>query len=228
MTGERPLEAALGHRFGDRSLLRAALIHRSYTAEHEDAESNERLEFLGDAILQMVITDHLYERYPQMPEGEMAKVRAALVSGDELAAIATRLGLGDHLLLGRGEEATGGREKDSILADAMEAVLAAVYLDAGLEQVRTVILDLWRGRVAVRARSPGRMDYKTRLQEVLAPVGQRPAYEVDDEGPDHEKQFSAMVAVGGRVIGRGVGRSKKEAEQQAAREALAQLEEGGD
>lgn len=220
MTGSDDLQDRLGHRFTDPSNLEAALVHRSYTAEHSDVGDNERHEFLGDAVLQLVVTDFLFEHYPDMREGEMAKVRAACVNRVELAAIARAIDLGSHLKMGVGEVASGGRSKDSILADAMEAVLAAVYLDGGLEPSRTVILRHWTDLVHRKAKAPGRRDFKTRLQERLAANGLRPDYLVEDTGPDHAKVFSAEVRVEGRVLGRGSGRSKKEAQQEAARQAL--------
>ena len=202
------------------SHLHEALVHRSYTAEHPDVPDNERHEFLGDAVLQLVVTDFLFEHNPDMREGEMAKVRAACVNRTELADVARRIELGPHLLMGVGEEASGGKTKDSILADAMEAVLSAVYLDAGLEKARKVILEHWADRIRSKAEAPGRRDYKTRLQERLAADGLRPEYVVSDEGPDHAKVFSATVSVEGRRLGTGEGRSKKEAQQEAARSAL--------
>lgn len=214
------LEAALGHTFEDGAILVEALTHSSYASEHAGTGYNERFEFLGDAVLQLAITEFLFAAYPDLPEGQMAKIRAASVSGAELAAVARRLDLGDHLRLGRGEEASGGREKDSILADAMEAVIAAVHLDAGYPVARQVILELWEDRVRSRATQPGRRDYKTRLQELLAAGQRRPEYEVTGTGPDHDRQFTAVVRVDGEEWGRGEGRSKKQAEQEAARQAL--------
>ncbi|HVR33122.1 MAG TPA: ribonuclease III [Acidimicrobiia bacterium] len=214
------LQAALGHSFADPSLLDAALIHRSYTAEHADAADNERHEFLGDAVLQLVVTDFLFEHYPEMREGEMAKVRAACVNRTELADVARKIGLGEHISLGVGELASGGRTKDSILADSMEAVLCAVYLDAGLDAARRVILDHWTDLIRSKAQAPGRRDFKTRLQERLATRGLRPDYEVADTGPDHAKVFRAVVSVDGMVLGSGTGKSKKEAQQEAARQAM--------
>ncbi len=213
-------EAALGHRFESPSLLRAALVHRSFAAEHVGVEDNERLEFLGDAVLQMAVTDHLFDTHPELAEGEMAKVRAAVVNGAELASVARELGLGELVQIGAGEEASGGRGKDSILADAMEAVLAGVYLDSDYPTARRVVLDLWRNRIERRAETPGGRDFKTRYQEVLAADGERPDYTVRGSGPDHAKVFEAEVRVGGRLTGAGTGRSKKEAEQAAARDAL--------
>jgi len=221
------IEERLGHAFRDPRLLVHSLTHRSLESEQPDQPSNERLEFLGDAVLQLVVTDFLYAEYPHLPEGEMAKVRAACVNRTELARIARRIQLGSDIRLGKGEEATGGREKSSILADALEAVLAAVYLDGGIVSARGVVLNHWQDLIREKATSPGRLDYKTRLQEVLAAQARVPAYEVEGEGPDHARVFSATVAVDGQVIGNGTGRSKKEAQQSAASEALAGLQRHG-
>jgi len=227
------LEAALGYRFVQRTRLEHALRHSSYAHERstqqEDesgGESNERLEFLGDAVLQLVITDLLYETYPHLAEGQMAKVRAAVVSGPALAEIARSLDLGLHIELASGEERTGGREKDSILADAVEAILGAVYLDSGIDAAGQIILALWSDQVADRAKSPGIKDYKTRLQEHLARDNTRPVYDVEGSGPDHSPHFKATVYVDRTRLGSGEGRSKKAAEQAAAEEALAFLNEG--
>lgn len=222
----RDLEEALGCRFENPAALEAALVHRSYVAEHPDAEANERMEFLGDAVLQLIVTAYLFEHHPDLSEGEMAKVRAGLVNGRELAAVAREIGLGRHLKLGRGEEASGGRDKESILADALEAVIAAVYLEMGIEPARRFVLERWAQRVEDRVAAPGRRDYKTRLQEILAAGGRRPVYRVVERGPDHDKLFTATVEVRGETVGRGTGRSKKEAEQAAAAEALEALRGG--
>ncbi len=222
--GLHRLEEALGYRFRDPSLLRRAVVHRSYSAEQPDEPSYERLEFLGDAVLQLVVTDFVFTEYPDLEEGHMAKVRSASVSGTELALLAAQLDLGPHLLLGKGEEGSGGRSKSSILADVVESVLAAVYLDGGLQAAREVILGLWEQRIRVWARQPGRRDYKTRLQELLARRGQQPEYRTVGEGPDHAMTFTSTVEVEGRVVGYGAGSSKKEAEQRAAGQALERLE----
>ena len=214
------LERHLGAAFEDRNLLRAALVHRSYVAEHAAAEHNERMEFLGDAVLQLVVTVYLFEHHPELAEGEMAKVRSGLVNGVELAEVAREIELGDYLSLGRGELASGGREKESILADAMEAVIAALYLDRGFEGARRFILERWAGRIESRVAAPGKRDYKTRLQEVLARVGDLPRYRITEDGPDHDKTFTAFVEVNGELVGEGTGRSKKDAEQHAAARAL--------
>ncbi|MEE8406019.1 MAG: ribonuclease III [Acidimicrobiia bacterium] len=220
------LEDKLRYSFANPEMLRLALTHRSVSSEDPFRNDNERLEFLGDAVLQLVITDLLYESYPHLAEGEMAKVRAAVVSGPALAEIARSLDLGLYIELAPGEERTGGREKDSILADGVEAILGAVYLDSGIDAVGEVILSLWSDQVADRAKSPGIKDFKTRLQEHLARDDRRPAYEVEGSGPDHSRHFKATVYVDGNRLGSGEGRSKKAAEQSAAEEALAFLSEG--
>jgi ribonuclease-3 len=217
------LEEAIGHRFIDEGLLVLALTHRSYTSEHEDEGSYERLEFLGDAVLQLAVTDYLYERYTDLEEGEMAKVRAAVVNERTLAHNARQWGVGDVVLLGRGEELTAGREKSSILSDVVESLLGAVYREAGYETVRNLVLRHWAGLIDERATDPGSRDYKTRLQEWLARDGLRPHYEIDDTGPEHAKQFTARVRVDDRILGEGTGTSKKRAEQAAARAAAIAL-----
>lgn len=220
------LETSLGYRFSDQTVLQAALTHRSFQAENTDVSDNERLEFLGDAVLGLSVTTYLYSAFPSMSEGEMAKVRAASVSKDELTAVAAEVGLHDHLRLGRGEEVTGGRTKSSILANAMEAVIGAIYLDSNLEEASAVVLSLWVERIRERAQRPGGADHKTRLQEVLAAGGRFPNYVVEASGPDHRKEFHAEVQVGGKVRGTGSGASKREAEQEAARAALTGLTSG--
>jgi ribonuclease-3 len=214
------IEANLRYRFRDGTLLETALTHRSYPAEHEDVEHNERMEFLGDAVLEFVMTDLLYETFRDMREGQLAKLRASLVSRAMLASVARDIGLGKGLRMGHGEEISEGRDKDSILADAMEAVLCAVYLDGGVDAARAVIVQQWSPRIAARATAPGGKDYKTRLQEVLATVQLNPVYRVVGEGPDHDRLFTATVEIDGTARGRGEGRSKKEAEQAAAKAAL--------
>lgn len=218
------LESAVGYRFSDGALLEAALVHRSYTAENATVEDNERFEFLGDAVLQLAATDYLFGHYPDLREGQLAKIRAACVNKTELATIARRWGVGPHLKIGVGEETSGGRTKDSILADAVEAILAAVYLDGGYEAAKQVVLTHWIGLIREKAVAPGRRDFKTRLQEILAADGRRPDYQVADRGPDHAKEFTATVYVDGAAMGTGVGRSKKEAQQEAARAAIDALE----
>jgi ribonuclease-3 len=217
------LERELGYTFETPALLALALTHRSVSADKSTRVDNERLEFLGDAVLQLVVTDYLYATFPKLAEGKMAKVRAAIVSRPTLADVAHSIGLGRHLELTSAEERTGGREKDSILADAVEAVIGAVYLDRGLDAAAQLVLRLWGDRIDDRAKRPGLKDYKTRLQEVLAKDGRRPDYVTEGSGPDHERMFIARVAVDGTQLGMGSGRSKKDAEQVAAQHALETL-----
>jgi ribonuclease-3 len=222
------LERALGVRFRDRHIRDASLTHRSYAFEQDRDETNERLEFLGDAVLGLVVTDMAFSRFPHLPEGELAKLRAAVVNMLTLAEVARELGLGDELLVGKGEEQSGGRDKSSILADALEAVLGAVYLDRGLDTARKLIERLFWPRIEAYVRGEGDRDYKTVLQELAAQdIGSVPQYRVSEEGPDHAKQFTATVYLGGEPYGSGMGRSKKEAEQQAARVAHDRLTRRG-
>jgi len=219
-----PIERALGVRFRDPALLRLSLTHRSHAFEQDLMETNERLEFLGDAVLGLVVTDIAFARFPELPEGELAKLRAATVNMLTLADVARELSLGEEILLGKGEELSGGRDKTSILADAMEAVLGAVYLDRGLSAASALIERLFWPRMAAYARGEGDRDFKTVLQELAArDVGTIPQYRVEEKGPDHAKEFTATVYIGGKAYGSGEGRSKKEAEQRAAREAYDRL-----
>lgn len=186
--------------------------------------SNERLEFLGDAVLGLVVAEHTYRAYPELPEGSLAKVRAAVVNTHVLAEVAVDLDLGEMVLLGRGEAASGGRHKASILANSMEALIGAVYLDQGWDAAAGLVLRLLGPRIAEAAAGPGAEDFKTRLQElVIRRAGELPRYEVDGAGPDHARRYTAAVFVGGRPAGRGEGRSKKDAEQAAARQAWQRL-----
>lgn len=217
------LEEALGYRFRDAQLLQNGLTHRSFAAEDPSAADYERLEFLGDAVLQLAVTEYIFGRYPEMPEGQMAKLRAAVVNEDVLAAVALRLDVGSHLRLGKGEEINGGRGKASILSDVVESLLGALYLEAGYVTAAEVTVRQLKDEIDRRAHAPGMGDYKTRLQEVLAQTGRQPDYRVSGEGPDHDKVFTADVLVGDEVIGAGSGGSKKAAEQAAARQALDHL-----
>lgn len=219
------LEDALGTRV-DPGLLSLALTHRSYAYENGGLPTNERLEFLGDSVLGIVVTEKLYRDFPDWSEGQLAKLRAAVVNAQALAEVARGLELGRHLRLGRGEETTGGRDKVSILADTFEAVLGAIYLDSGLERAREVVLRLVGPVIARGAELGAGLDWKTSLQEIAAAAGRGvPEYRVRHEGPDHAREFSAQVVIGDEVIGEGVGRSKKAAEQQAAERAYQRLSE---
>lgn len=218
------LEAALGWTFGDVELLERALTHRSYCAEHAGVESNERLEFFGDAVLGLVVTEYVYREFGMFAEGDLAKLRASVVNSEALAAAATGVGLGGALRLGRGEDAAGGRAKPSILGDALEAVIAAVYLDGGWEPAQALVLRLLEPRLVEAAAGPDGQDPKGRLQELVAQVhGRVPRYQIRREGPDHAPDFFATVTVGGRELGSGEGRSKRQAEQAAARAAWRHL-----
>jgi ribonuclease III len=225
-TDRSPLLAALGVELDD-ELLTLSLTHRSYAYEHGGLPPNERLEFLGDAVLGVIVTDHLYRAHPTLPEGKLAKLRASVVNMNALASVARGLGdggLGAYLLLGRGEELTGGRDKASILADGLEAVIGAVYLAHGLEPARALVHRLFDELLAEAPRLGAGLDWKTSLQELTAAAALGvPEYVVAEEGPDHEKVFHAEAVVAGSTIGTGTGRSKKEAEQQAAEAAWTEL-----
>lgn len=217
--------ARLGYRFSDVSLLELALRHRSWCAEHGGVPSNERLEFLGDSVLGLVVTDHLYRDAPAVDEGVLARRRSELVSAVALGGVARQVGLGDALSLGRGEERTGGRDKTSILADAIEAVIGAVYLDAGMGAATSVVLHLLWDRIEHATSGGPGSDHKSRLQERAAQrFGQLPRYHLTEDGPEHEKRFRAEVLLDGRVLGTGEGRTKKEAEQAAAAQACDELD----
>ncbi len=223
--GAIALAERLGHTFSDLSLLQQALAHRSWCGEQEGgAPSNERLEFLGDAVLGLVVAGYTYERYPDFAEGKLAKVRSAVVNARVLAEVAGSLGVGDVLLLGRGEEGSGGRGKASILADAFEAVLGAVYLDAGWDAARRLVLRELGPAIARAGEEPDDFDHKSRLQEKAVRDGDgTPRYVVEGSGPDHDRAYVAQVFLGGTCLGVGEGRSKKDAEQEAARAAWEEL-----
>lgn len=208
----------------DEHLLAQALRHRSWCAENQGWDSNERLEFLGDSVLGLVVTDHLFRTYPDIPEGQLTKVRASVVNSATLAEVAGELGVGEYLMLGKGEDQSGGREKPSILADATEALIGAMYMDRGWGAAEAAVMKLFGARIETAAAGPGGQDYKTRLQELCARTfDELPRYTLEDEGPDHAKAFEATVHVVGRPMGTGRGRSKKQAEQAAARQAWEQL-----
>lgn len=218
------LSSALALALVDADLSLASLTHRSHAFEHGLTITNERLEFLGDAVLGLVVTDLAFRQFPDLTEGELAKLRAATVNMGSLAEVARDLGLGDLVLLGRGEELSGGRSKASILADAMEAVLGAVYMDRGLEAATELVERLFWPRMEAYARGEGERDYKTVLQEMVSQgLGAIPEYRIASRGPDHAKEFTATVFLAGERYGQGAGRSKKEAEQGAAREAFDRL-----
>ena len=219
-----PLEETLGYTFQDRSLLENALTHSSYANENRarGIQSNERLEFLGDSVLGMVTADHLYQTHPDLPEGVLTRTRAALVCEESLVEVAQAWGRGKYLMLGKGENAGGGRQRPSIQADAVEAVLAAVYLDGGIEPARRIIQKYILDREAEKSRN---RDHKTALQELVQrESGQVLQYRlIGSSGPDHAKVFAVEVDLNGVCVGHGEGHSKKEAEQNAARSAIDKL-----
>ena len=219
------LERAIGYRFKNITLLQNALAHSSYANErwHDSLKSNERLEFLGDSVLGMMVADHLYRTFPDRPEGELTRMRADMVCEQTLARIAEELGLGAHILLGHGEEQGGGRQRPSILADAVESVIAAMYLDGGMDAAKGFIERFVLCNVPVNR--PQNMDYKTQLQELVQQKkNQVISYSLTGEsGPDHDKHFTVEVSLNGKVVGQGTGTSKKRAEQDAAHCALEKL-----
>ena len=223
----KTLEEKLGYAFRDRRLLEAALYHSSYANEHRGSgiQSNERLEFLGDSVLGMVTADYLYRKHPDLPEGDLTRIRAALVCEESLHEVAQSLNLGSYLKLGRGEESGGGRQRPSILADATESVFAAVYLDGGVEEARSLIHRVLLNKEREEVVEERRRDFKTELQELVQRRSDQVLrYElVGSSGPDHAKVFEARVTINGQTAGTGTGRSKKEAEQSAARNALEEM-----
>ena len=221
----KDLEEAIDYRFRNISLLQQAMAHSSYANErwHDSLMSNERLEFLGDSVLGMVVAEHLYSNFTNRPEGELTRMRADMVCESSLAAVAEKIGLGEHLLLGKGEERFGGRERASILADAVESVIAACFIDGGMQAAKDFINQFVLCDVPVTKLH--NLDYKTSLQELVQQKkNQQLVYTLTGEsGPDHNKQFTVDVTLNGTVVGSGVGSSKKRAEQDAARVAIAAL-----
>jgi ribonuclease-3 len=220
------LRAALGEPTLDAELLERALTHRSYAYEHGGLPTNERLEFLGDSVLGVVVTETLYRTHPDLSEGHLAKLRAAVVNARALAVVGRKIGLGTYVKLGRGEDTTGGRDKASILSDTVEAVIGAIHLSGGLESSAEVVHLLFDPLIVAASALGAGLDWKTSLQELSAEHGLGvPEYLIADDGPDHMKTFTAQVRVGEQLFGNGVGRSKKEAEQAAAETAYGELAE---
>lgn len=223
--GAGGLAERLGHAFAAPDLLGQALAHRSWCSEHGGAASNERLEYLGDAVLGLIVAEHTFRTHAELSDGMLSKVRASVVNARVLAESAIGLGIPDHLRLGKGEDASGGRQKESILADAMEAVIGAVYLDGGMDSARELVLSLLSDRITAAVGEPGESDHKSRLQELTVHLGRGvPHYEVVGSGPDHARRYLATVYVAGQRLGTGEGRSKKDAEQVAAQVACGSLE----
>lgn len=210
--------------FEDKELLKKAITHKSYANENRNLQlkDNERLEFLGDSVLDVVVSEYMFYKYPDHPEGELAKIRSVVVSAPTLAQKAKEINLGKYILLGKGEDLTGGRERDSILADAFEALVGGIYLDQGLKQIQDFILDLLIFDIDTVERGENIQDYKTLLQELIQKnSNSRPEYEViKEEGPDHNKEFTVEVSFQEDTLGIGTGTSKKEAQQRAAKDAI--------
>ncbi len=219
------IQQRIAYTFQDVELLERALTHKSYANENRVPYHNERMEFLGDAVLSLVVSEYLMKACPDSTEGDLSRFRAAVVSEPALAAVSREIGLGDYLLLGKGEDQTGGRNKDSLLADCLEALIASVYLDAGIDSAEAFVIRVFEAMIRKTCSSGGSLDYKTELQELCQErLKQLPEYRVVSEtGPDHQKQFNMEVWIKGQLSGRGIGKSKKEAEQRAAREALEKL-----
>ena len=224
-TSLEKLAEKIGYKFADKSLLETAMRHSSWTAENVGFESNERLEFLGDSVIGFVVADTMYRRYPDFDEGKLTDLRKIVVNMNALSRVATQLGLGEFILLGRGEEAGGGREKTSILANALEAVFAAVYLDSDAMSAYALVRSLLSESIDEALAALKQLDAKSQLQELCSRLDNpMPEYRVTDEGPDHAKTFYAAVYIGNDWMGAGSGRSKKVAEELAAQQAFATLQ----
>jgi len=221
------MQRRISYEFRNAELLERALTHKSYANENRVPYHNERMEFLGDSVLSLIVSEYLMKTCPASTEGDLSRLRAAVVSEPALAGIARAIGLGSYILLGRGEEQTGGRDKDSLLADCLEALIASIYLDAGKDAAEAFVLRFFEEVIKKTCSARSTLDYKTELQELCQEqMKQLPEYRIVSEtGPDHQKQFEVEVWVKGRLSGRGIGRSKKEAEQRAAKEALEKLHE---
>jgi len=225
-TSLEKLAEKIGYKFSDKSLLETAMRHSSWTAENIGFESNERLEFLGDSVIGFVVADTMYRRYPDFDEGKLTDLRKIVVNMNALSRVATQLGLGEFILLGRGEEAGGGREKTSILANALEAVFAAVYLDSDAMSAYALVRSLLSESIDEALAALKQLDAKSQLQELCSRLDNpMPEYRVTDEGPDHAKTFYAAVYIGNDWMGAGSGRSKKVAEELAAQQAFATLQD---
>jgi ribonuclease-3 len=218
-------ESIIKYEFDNKEYIIEALTHSSYSNEHKNFSFNERLEFLGDSVLGIIISDYLFNNEKDLPEGELTKLRANIVCEESLNEAAKNINLGSHMLFGKGEEATGGRERVSILADAFEAIIAAVYLDGGIERAKEFVLNFMKNIIDDSIRGKIFRDYKTHLQEVLQSRGQvNISYEiVDEKGPDHNKTFIMQVISNKNILGTGEGKSKKEAEQAAAKQAIRRM-----
>lgn len=222
----RAFEEKIGYEFKDKTYIQTALTHSSFANEHKEFNYNERLEFLGDSVLGLVVSDYLFRARNDLPEGKLTRLRANVVCEESLSAVARKINLGNHLFLGKGEKASGGSDRDSILADATEAVIAAIYLDGGFDQARDFILSNLRDTIAKNIDGNIFRDYKTILQEIIQGNNGKISYKlVGESGPDHNKEFEMQVKCGQETIGIGKGKNKKEAEKEAARDALVKMGE---
>ena len=222
----RAFEEKIGYEFKDKTYIQTALTHSSFANEHKEFNYNERLEFLGDSILGLVVSDYLFRARNDLPEGKLTRLRANVVCEESLSAVARKINLGDHLFLGKGEKTSGGSDRDSILADATEAVIAAIYLDGGFDQAKDFILSNLRDTIAKNIDGNIFRDYKTILQEIIQGNNGKISYKlVGESGPDHNKEFEMQVKCGQDTIGIGKGKNKKEAEKEAARDALVKMGE---
>lgn len=222
----RAFEEKIGYEFKNKTYIQTALTHSSFANEHKEFNYNERLEFLGDSILGLVVSDYLFRARNDLPEGKLTRLRANVVCEESLSVVARKINLGDHLFLGKGEKTSGGSDRDSILADATEAVIAAIYLDGGFDQAKDFILSNLRDTIAKNIDGNIFRDYKTILQEIIQGNNGKISYKlVGESGPDHNKEFEMQVKCGQDTIGIGKGKNKKEAEKEAARDALVKMGE---
>ncbi len=214
------LEKIIDYKFNDKKYLKIALTHKSYLDEQADYLSNQRYEFLGDTILDFDLTLYLFNNFPNLDEGNLTKIRSSAVDQSSLVALGKKINIGDFIFLSKSEDASGGRNKKSIIEDAVEALIAAIYFDGGLENVNKFVSKYIYPNIKELSQDPGKKDYKTRLQEHYAKIGKKVTYENTSTGPDHSKEFSSKVLLSDNVIGTGKGKSKKNAEQMAAKAAL--------
>ena len=214
------LEKIIDYKFNDKKYLKIALTHKSYLDEQTDYISNQRYEFLGDTILDFDLTLYLFNNFPNLDEGNLTKIRSSAVDQSSLVALGKKINIGDFIFLSKSEDASGGRNKKSIIEDAVEALIAAIYFDGGLENVNKFVSKYIYPNIKELSQDPGKKDYKTRLQEHYAKIGKKVTYENTSTGPDHSKEFSSKVLLSDNVIGTGKGKSKKNAEQMAAKAAL--------
>ena len=214
------LEKIIDYKFNDKKYLKIALTHKSYLDEQTDYLSNQRYEFLGDTILDFDLTLYLFNNFPNLDEGNLTKIRSSAVDQSSLVALGKKINIGDFIFLSKAEDSSGGRNKKSIIEDAVEALIAAIYFDGGLENVNKFVTKYIYPNIKELSQDPGKKDYKTRLQEHYAKIGKKVTYENTSTGPDHSKEFSSKVLLSDNVIGTGKGKSKKNAEQMAAKAAL--------